>query len=93
MVARGYKEESIKFHLSAMANKSRHMVLKGEYRPPPQFSGNFFKWKDQFYNQISGCALGDPDSCSYTDITMADLLDKMVPACQETVSTNMDPFF
>ena len=55
--------------------------------------GNFFKWKDQFYNQISGCALGDPDSCSYTDITMADLLDKMVPACQETVSTNMDPFF
>ena len=55
--------------------------------------GNFFKWKDQFYNQISGCALGDPDSCSYTDITMADLLDKMVPACQQTISTVMDPFF
>ena len=46
--------------------------------------GNFFKWKDNVYNQISGCALGDPDSCSYTDITMADLLDRMVPACQET---------
>ena len=41
MVARGYKEESIKFHLSAMANRSRNMVLKGEYRPPPQFSVPF----------------------------------------------------
>ena len=27
--------------------------------------GNFFRWKDEFYNQISGCALGDIDSCSY----------------------------
>ena len=36
--------------------------------------GSFFKWKDSFWQQISGCALGDPDSCSYTDITMADYL-------------------
>ena len=42
MVAKGYNEDSIKFHLSAMANRSRHMVLKGEYRPPPQFSVPFF---------------------------------------------------
>ena len=55
--------------------------------------GNFFRWRNQFYNQISGCALGDPDSCSYTDITMAALLDTMVPACQAAVSSNMDPFF
>ena len=41
MVARGYEEDSIKFHLSAMANRSRNMVLKGEYRPPPQFSVPF----------------------------------------------------
>ena len=25
-------------------------------------NGNFFKWKETFFNQISGCALGDPDS-------------------------------
>ena len=28
-------------------------------------NGNFFKWKDDYYNQISGCALGDPDSPSF----------------------------
>ena len=28
--------------------------------------GNFFKRQNEFYNQISGCALGDPGSCSYT---------------------------
>ena len=38
MVARGYDEESIKFHLCAMANRSRKMVLQGEYKPPPKFS-------------------------------------------------------
>ena len=38
MIARGYREESIKYHLSAMANRSRHMVLRGEYKPVQQFS-------------------------------------------------------
>ena len=38
MVARGYREESIKFHLSAMANRSRSMVLNGEYKPTPKFA-------------------------------------------------------
>ena len=34
MMARGYKEDSIKLHLSAMANRSRSMVVRGEYKPP-----------------------------------------------------------
>ena len=34
MVARGYRVDSIKFHLSAMANRSRSM----EYKPYNQFS-------------------------------------------------------
>ena len=55
--------------------------------------GNFFRWKDQFYNQISGCALGDPDSCSYCDISMADLLDKMIPDCEAKLGITLDPFF
>ena len=55
--------------------------------------GNFFKWRDTFYNQISGCALGDPDSCSYCDLTMADLLDRMIPDCENELSINLDPFF
>ena len=58
--------------------------------------GNFFRWRNQFYNQIFGCAFDDPDSCSYTDISMAamaDLLDKMLPASESAVCTKMDPFF
>ena len=55
--------------------------------------GNFFKWKDDYYNQISGCALGDPDSCSYSDLALAHLLDDMVPACEGALSTVLDPFF
>ena len=55
--------------------------------------GNFFRWRDNYFSQISGCALGDVDSCSYTDIAMSDLLDEMVPACESTLSTEMDPFF
>ena len=56
-------------------------------------NGNFFKWKDQFYNQVSGCALGDPDSCSYCDIGMAYLLDTMIPDCEKALSIPIDPFF
>ena len=55
--------------------------------------GNFFAWKSDFYNQVSGCALGDVDSCSYTDIAMSDLLDSMIPACESALSTTMDPLF
>ena len=55
--------------------------------------GNFFKWQDSFYNQISGCALGDPDSCSYSDISMAYLLDHLIPECERQLSINLDPFF
>ena len=55
--------------------------------------GNFFKWQNEFYNQISGCALGDPDSCSYTDISMASLLDEMIPSCESALSTSLDPLF
>ena len=56
-------------------------------------NGNFFKWKSQFYTQISGCALGDPDSCSYSDISMAHLLNNMVPACETGINVKLDPFF
>ena len=48
--------------------------------------GNFFGWQNKFFNQISGSALGDVDSCSYTDIAMADLLDAMIPACEQALS-------
>ena len=53
--------------------------------------GNFFRWRDQFFTQVSGCALGDADSCSYTDIAMADLLDRMIPSCEIYLSSVMDP--
>ena len=56
-------------------------------------NGNFFKWREGYFNQISGCALGDPDSCSYCDLTMADLLDRMIPDCENDLSINLDPFF
>ena len=56
-------------------------------------NGNFFKWRDQFFNQISGCALGDPDSCSYSDLALADLLDRMIPACENDLDILLDPFF
>ena len=55
--------------------------------------GNFFKCQDQLYNQISGCALGDVDSRSYTDIAISDLFNMMVPACEIALSTVKDPFF
>ena len=54
--------------------------------------GSFFRWKDEYWSQISGCALGDVDSCSYTDIAMAHLLCSMIPAAEEALSTNMDLF-
>ena len=37
MIARGYKVEPVKYHLSLMANRSRTMVLCGEYKPSPKF--------------------------------------------------------
>jgi hypothetical protein len=37
MIARGYKEDSVKYHLSVMANRSRSMILKGEYKPVSKF--------------------------------------------------------
>ena len=45
-------------------------------------NGNFFRWKEEYYTQISGCALGDPDSCSYSDLAMAYLLNDLIPACE-----------
>ena len=54
--------------------------------------GSFFKWKENFWQQIRGCALGDVDSCSYTDIAMAFLLQSMIPAVEKALSTNMDWF-
>ena len=54
--------------------------------------GSFFNWKDSFWQQISGCARGDPDSCSYTDITMADYLSKIIPETQQATKTCLDHF-
>ena len=56
-------------------------------------NGNFFKWKENFYTQISGCALGDPDSCSYSDLSMAYLLNDLIPSCEQQLSIQLDPFF
>ena len=36
MVARGYDEQSVKYHMAAMANRSRLKILRGEYKPPPK---------------------------------------------------------
>ena len=55
-------------------------------------SGSFFKWKNDYWSQISGCALGDVDSCSYTDIAMAHLLSTMIPAAENALSTSLDWF-
>ena len=38
MVARGYREDSIKYHLSSMANRNRIMVLNGDYKPASKFA-------------------------------------------------------
>ena len=56
-------------------------------------NGNFFRWQHQYYNQISGCALGDPDSCSYCDISIANLFDSMIPECEISLDIQLDPFF
>ena len=56
-------------------------------------NGNFFKWKETFFNQISGCALGNPDTCSYCDLAMAHLLDRMVPNFEAALAIELDPFF
>ena len=36
--------------------------------------------------------MGDVDSCSYTDIAMAFLLQSMIPAAERALSTNMEWF-
>ena len=36
LVARGYQEQPIKYHLAAMANRDRSGVLRGLYKKPPQ---------------------------------------------------------
>ena len=36
--------------------------------------------------------MGDVDSCSYTDIAMAFLLQSMIPAAEKAISTNMEWF-
>lgn len=38
MIARGYSEQSIKYHLSTMANRSRSALLNGDYHPPDKFT-------------------------------------------------------
>ena len=54
--------------------------------------GSFFKWKNDFWTQTSGCALGDVDSCSYTDIAMAHLLNTMIPATERALSITLELF-
>ena len=53
----------------------------------PSLSG-----KNDFWSQISGCPLGDVDSCSYTDIAMAHLLSTMIPATEHALSTSLEWF-
>ena len=73
----GLKQKEIKAVLEGLR------ILRG---------GSFFKWKEHFWRQVSGCALGDVDSCSYTDLAMAYLLLSMIPATEEALSTSMDWF-
>ena len=37
LIARGYQEKSIKFHLASMANRDRMGMLKGDFKPKPKF--------------------------------------------------------
>ena len=37
MVARGYNPDSVKYHLAAMANRSRISLIKGDYKRPSTF--------------------------------------------------------
>ena len=55
-------------------------------------SGSFFKWKDYFWRQISGCALGDVDSCSYTDLAMSFLLNSMIPEAEKALAISLELF-
>ena len=89
---------SVDFMLSMPAMK-RYLTLKG-FAPAEVNAvckglkvvriGNFFRWKNEFFNQISGRALGDPDSCSYSDLS---LVDDMVPRSETALNIQMDPFF
>ena len=54
--------------------------------------GSFFKWKEDFWQQVKGCPLGDVDSCSYTDLAMSHLLMSMIPATEKELSTDMEWF-
>ena len=36
LIARGYQEKSVKYHLSSMANRDRTALLHGEYKPKPK---------------------------------------------------------
>jgi hypothetical protein len=38
LIARGYQEKSIKFHLASMANRDRIGVLSGQYKPKPRLT-------------------------------------------------------
>ena len=73
----GIKQKEIKAVLECLK------ILRG---------GSFFKWKEHFWRQVSGCALGDVDSCSYTDLAMAYLLLSMIPATEKALSTSMEWF-
>ena len=37
LIARGYQEKSIKFHLASMANRDRMGTLSGQFKPKPKF--------------------------------------------------------
>ena len=54
--------------------------------------GSFFKWKSSYWKQTSGCALGDVDSCDYTDLAMAGLLSTMLPAAEAALLLNLQWF-
>ena len=55
-------------------------------------NGSFFMWKENYWQQISGCPLGDVDSCSYTDLAMVYYLQSLIPATESATNINLDWF-
>ena len=49
-----------------------------------------FQTNGKIYSQNKGCGLGPPDSCSYCDIAIDDVLQEIVPQIEAELNLNMD---
>ena len=49
-----------------------------------------FQTNGKIYSQTKGCGLGPPDSCSYCDIAIDDVLQEIVPQIEAKLNLTMD---